>query len=151
MKLTNEQIAAELQALQTAMEEALDTPTGTSTFLPWTRRGKCRRLLQWIATVLRSTKRECDFGTWQELDEEGIAGEIQALQTAVRHVLDIVATEQIIGELQALALTATEHDENAALCEAISSEMSTVEQHFVNLKRAISMLRLLKPAVVPRQ
>jgi len=146
MKLTNEQIAGELQALQTAVEEVA---RHVQTHFPASHRRLSLHLLQFIAGVLRSTKRECGFGTWQELDEEQIVGELQTLRTATEHVLDIVTKEQAIGELQQALQTGAEHD--AALQAAIASEIAALhtarEQHFHELRQAVRTLRLVQVSV----
>ena len=89
MKLTDEQITAELQTLQTAVHEKV---TLVGQVLPRRARGKCLGILSLIGTVLRSLLREVAFGTWQELGEEQIAGELQALQTAVVREPEVTTT-----------------------------------------------------------
>jgi len=98
MKLTSEQIATELQALHNAVEESFSHVENH--VLP-SRRDQRFRLLQLVAGVLRQEQRACAFGTWQEMDVEQIAGELQALQTAVNHVVDLIVNDQIIAELSA--------------------------------------------------
>ena len=98
MKLTSEQIATELQALHNAVEESFSHVENH--VLP-SRRDQCFRLLQLVAGVLRQEQLACAIGVWQEMDVEEIAGELQALQTVVNHVVDLIVNDQIIAELSA--------------------------------------------------
>ena len=103
-----------------------------------------------IEEVLRAEQRECGYGTWQDLDEEQIAAEAAAWQTAVQYVLDIVASEQMIRDLQAHQNAV--HD--TALQEQtrveIEAETAAVEEHFNMLRQTIQQLLLLQVSAVSR-
>lgn len=141
MKLTNEQIAAELWALQNAVHEAV---THVGQKFPKTVRSKCLALLSLIQGVLRANHRELNYGTWQDLDEEQIAAELKALQSAVQHVLDIVASEQMILDLRAYqnAVHDTALQENTRT--EIEAETAAVESHFNMLRQKIHQLLLMQ-------
>jgi len=152
MKLTNEQIATELQALQTAVDEKV---TLVGQVFPQRSRGQCLNILNLIGTLLRSLLREVAFGTWQELDEEQIAGELQALQTMVEHVTDLVASYQMIVDLNVLRTIMQDPAEQEAAGMEIQAQRAAIGEHFVALNEWIGQLRLLqvsppaRPPVVP--
>jgi len=143
MKLTNEQIADELQKLQMAVHEKV---TVVGQVFPRRTRGKCLGILSLIGTVLRALLREVAFGTWQELGEEQIAGELQALQTAVEHVTYIVACEGIVGELQAWQTVTQDTALQETARVEIQAQQAAIEEHFDMARQSIQQLRLLAPA-----
>ena len=143
MQLTNEQIVAELQACQNAVEQAVSV---VQTCFPKSlRRITCLNLLQLVTTVLRQEQQEVAFGTWQEkLDEGQIADELKALQTAVSHAVDVIATEKFIGELMHTQRV-NEHDAEL-LHHYIAARRAEQQQHLKGVQQQIKTLRLLQSA-----
>ena len=141
MKLTNRQIDAELRALRNALHEAV-TLVGQA--FPPKVRSKCLAALSLIEAVLTAEHRELNYATWQNLDEEQIAAELESLKSAVKHVTDIVFSEQYILDLQSYynALHNPALQENTRI--EIEQETTAVESHFNVLRQEIHRLLLMQ-------